>query len=295
MSFRDAKIVGDDVDPAIYAKETHERGEAGYVISRSSLMTFAHCPARWLAGYQQKATDALDFGSLADTLFLQPHRFLERYAVKPLTYKNDKGEEKPWNGNSNVCRAWLDDCGKSGKLPVHAEDVAEAKLALRRIDTIRETRNQVEIRATYQDAEDISGEGTTLTVPVKALIDIVPDAPADWLADYKTSISAHPRAWAKAVNQYNYDAQGAFFLDLFNAATGEERKEFRHIVQENYPPFEVGRRTLSAEFLSLGRDKYLKALRLYCKCLKTGVWPSYDAPSEWTVTEPELWMIGQWS
>lgn len=289
--FKEARIVGTDRDPAEYAKEQGRRGEADYVMSRSALMEFAHCPARWIAGYQQKATDALDFGSLSDCLFLQPHRFNERYAVKPLTYTNDKGEEKSWNGNANVCKAWLEGCDKAGKLPVHAEDLNDAKTAIRRIGSTHGTQNQVEVRAVYQDFEDIAGDGTTLCVPVKALLDIVPDAPADWLADYKTSTSAHPRAWANAVDKYNYDAQAAFFLDLFNAATGEERTQFRHIVQENYHPFEVGRRVLSEEFLQLGRDKYFKALRLYCQCLKTGVWPSYDAPSEWTVTEPKLSML----
>lgn len=29
------------------------------------------------------------------------------FVVKPATYIDDKGVEKPWNGNANVCKAWL--------------------------------------------------------------------------------------------------------------------------------------------------------------------------------------------
>lgn len=31
------------------------------------------------------------------------------FVVKPATYTDEKGVEKPWNGNANVCKAWLAD------------------------------------------------------------------------------------------------------------------------------------------------------------------------------------------
>ena len=47
-------------------------------------------------------------------------------------------------------------------------------------------------------------------------------------------------------------------------------------------------------FLSLGRFANQDALRLYCQCLATGVWPGYDDMRDnihgWTLASTEVWM-----
>jgi len=61
-------------------------------------------------------------------------------------------------------------------------------------------------------------------------------------------------------------------------------------LQENFPPFETGRRLLSQDFTSIGRQTYEHALRLYARCLKSGIWSGYDLPEEFTLLQPQPWM-----
>ena len=69
-------------------------------------------------------------------------------------------------------------------------------------------------------------------------------------------------------------------LDLWNSATGLERKSFGHIVQENEPPFaipddEFPILKMQKSFIEYGRKRYVAALEKLAICLATGYWPSY--------------------
>src|SRR5437868_1489880 len=111
-----ATIVSVDTDPAIYLRN-EKRGAREFVMSRSELAEFNHCPARWIAGFKKKDdTDALAWGSIIDCLMTAtPGTFSRRYAVCPETYTNKKGEVKPWNNNADACQEWNETQEESGK------------------------------------------------------------------------------------------------------------------------------------------------------------------------------------
>ena len=206
--------------------------------------------------------------------------------------------EKPWNRNATYCQEWEE--AQIGREIVKNERLASAKAAVKCLgddlqiaDLLRCSKRQVCIRAVYEDPE------TELRVPVQCLIDLEP-AHEDkrfgmTLADFKTCENASVRSWENAVFNNGYDAQGAMYLDLHNAATGQGRTDFLHVVQESYAPWESARRILSSEFIEIGRMKYQEALRRYCQCLKTGNWPGYDeggrAWNGWRFIEPLPWML----
>lgn len=310
--FVNAKVVGAGVRYEDYAKQEAVRGSAEYVMSRTDLCEFDTCPARWRNGYRDEATKATDWGTLMDCLVLSPDEFTERVAVCPKEYldKGKKGKPKPWNFNARVCYEWRDEQEKDGKLIVKEKLAVAADTAysiLREHDDIlfmlENSRKQVMVTAVYQDKE------TGIEVPVKCLIDLEPhgsygfekDEPSPFaksLADFKTCTFAHPWAWEKHVHNFDLHTQGALYLDLFNAVTGEGRDEFRHIIQESYKPWQVAKRILSVEFISLGREKYRRILKRYAACLKSGHWADYDegGPHDvvldgWLVTAPADWMV----
>lgn len=305
---KNAKIVGVQVDPEAYHRRdvAIPRGHPEYVMSRGELVEFARCPHRWKAGYRDsESSDSQKWGSLIDTLLLDPVRFSDKYAIAPTTYmaegkkKGDLQVEKVWNWNATACKEWRE--AQGGKAIIKADEKAAGDEAIKMLQTdpmIAElifcSEKQVMVIGEWEDAP------TGLHIPLRALIDLVPSkdysAYALSLSDLKTCCLAEPRAWKVAVFKHDYHTQAALYLDLYNVATGESRTEFRHIVQESFPPYETGKRILSVEFIDLGRDKYAKALSLYCQCVKSNHWPTYEETEDyhiggWGIVDPEGWMI----
>lgn len=285
-----SKIVGENVDYAEYSNQVVARGHPSFVMSRSELVEFNHCPIRWLNGFVNKDSDATGWGTLIDCLVLTPDKTQDLIAVCPSTYRNEKGEEKPWTFQANVCKEWKKK--QNGKLIVKYEDWQEAQYAAKLIKDefampLAGAKRQVWCEGLYRD------KLTELDVTVRCLIDLVP-LDGHSLLDLKTCSNAAQRAWRKVCYEYGYHLQAAMELDLWNKAMGDERDTFRHILQENYRPYQMARKTLDLEFISLGRLTYLDALRRYCRCLKTHDWPGYDEKDNldgWQQIGPDPYMI----
>jgi len=303
MTIKNASIEGVQTDPEFYHNYNpgaSHRGSKDYVMSRSDLMEFNHCPHRWVGGYHKKKTDALGYGAMIDAFVLDYDRFEIKFVARPNKYLNDKDEEKKWNNNSNTCKAWNAVQAKSGKTVISTSDFdvcMDAQKALlddEIINSFLESSDyQVMIVAEWHD------EKTGLVIPLKCLIDIVPKKDSQfkhYLGDLKTCRTACLGQWAREVFNYGYHIQGAFYLDMYESATGEVRNCFAHVLQESYEPFEVGRRGLDEEFIELGAQKYTEAIEKYCECLKSKTFGGYDDYSllsfdGFTSTGPEAWMI----
>ncbi len=263
------------------------KGDSGQVIlSRSDLCEILNCPSKWRQGSrpQDRKTWQTDFGSLVDCLLTQPGRFHQYYKFSPQTYTpKGKKEEAPWTWKSSQCREWRDGIEASGLNVCSEDDHSEAQSAIRSLQKrfgdqitrlLTYSKKQVFCIAEYQD------DDTGISVHIKTLTDIVPAVDDDQfgktLFDLKTCRSAHPRAWRKAVFEDDLHVQAAMNLDCYCAATGEDRLDFRHLIIENTPPYEPARRFLTTEFLTIGRKKYVDALKLYCRCASENDWPSYS-------------------
>lgn len=308
MSFTNAKVAGANVSPDAYHAPPFgiSRGHREYVMSRSGLMAFYPCPEKWLAGGREEDdTAATEWGKWMDAYLLGNGN---EFAVTPATYsangkrKDDPPEDRPWNRNATFCREWEDD--RKDKLILKPEEWGRVKTAGDRLmadpissELARCSKKQVMVVAEWEDEE------TKIAVPVKALIDLVPSDDCrnrNVLADLKTVESAHPGGWPRKAFTYHWHVQAAFYLDIYCAATGEDRNTFVNIVQESHAPFQPGHEMYSVEFVQLGRETYQSALRSYCRCLATGVWPNYagmqddrDKIGAWSLAQPEPWMIAK--
>lgn len=288
MSWQNAKIIGANRQRGEYGNE--KRGDNHFIMSRSQLVEFSKNPEKWLAGasVEDDSTKQMDFGSALDCLLTIPDSFEESFAICPLVYpceptKKDPRTEKPWNKNSNYCDEWELAQIDSGKTILSAKMLSEVKTAFAAIQSKHAIRTlfecsekQVLMTANWKD------DDTGISVPFSALVDLLPHVSSPtWgksLADLKTARNGNPAQWARVVDDSGYDVQGSLYLDIYVAATGEDRTDFVHIVQENTFPFHVVTPPplLSSEFLDWGRAKYKSALTLYCRCLATGAWPSYE-------------------
>ncbi len=301
MSWQNCKIKAVRVDSEKYHAHNEDRGTSGYVVSPSMLKVFGECASRWRDGYVSPESEAKDYGSLLDCMALTPELFESRYAVRPDTYPDTKtGEPKPWNGNSNWCRAWLEKVESEGRKPLKQTDLAEVQAAVKRL-------RRDEILSAFSDASEKqvhvigewADEDTGLVIPCQCLIDYAPRKDSEFaacLGDLKTTRSALPFAWRRWSSQRGYHLQGALDIDIFNAATGESRETWCFVVQENFSPWQTARYMLASEKLNFGRVMYESLLRRYARCLQTGEWPDYNdnaAPfltvQGWTIDEADRW------
>jgi len=311
MSIIKAKIAGTVIMYEAYSRQEPgvNRGDIGYIMSRSELTEFFLNPRRWKDGYglDKKDTKATEWGSLIDCLLTAPKTFELRYAVSPETYFSEKMKcpkcgsitdakscrackcdrekftvEKPWDAKASQCSEWEEEQEKTGHIVIKSEIKKQADLAVAAItdneltdELFKESDCQVMIVGFWHD------EATGIEVPIRCLIDLVPPVTGQfgkWVCDFKTARDGNPAKWGRVVDDEGYDVQAALIMDLYKAAIpNEDRVDFVHLVQENVFPFHVVSPppALSAEFLEWGRAKYKAALRYYCQCIATGVWPSY--------------------
>lgn len=296
MSFRQADS-GESVSYGRTASDYHaiganvKPGDPCFTMSRSQLERFAECPSKWIKSPAFKETSAMEFGSLVDCLVTTPQDFTKLYSIYPDTYEDDKGKQKPWSLNANVCKEWRDTREAESKTCIKLTTFEEATKAHDRLiqddeigQIIRASKMQVQLKVIWHD------EATKIDVQVKAMIDLLPDPSSkfgDAVYDLKVVADANPMKWDRYVFNQGLHYQAVMYLDMVNAATGLKYINFANIAVESSAPYEPTVQTLSEEFLAMGRIAYQSDMARYCWCLKTGKWPSYPRG----IVEPSAWML----
>ncbi len=263
------------------------RGAPERRMSQSELKAFDSDPWSWRHGSSKEETDAMEWGSLVDCLYLTPDEFSNRYALRPATYpaptKADPDLRKPWNGNSKWCKDWLAEQEKAGVSPIAKKKLDLAKSAVRRLEECELAQALRAGSATQRVCTwDYRDPETGIVVPLKCMIDIAPED-AEFLADFKTTTDPSLAAWRRIASRFRYDLQGAFYRWGFQESTGEDRPAFGFVVQGSDFPFPVAAYYLNDRDFRIGehggstRWGYVRGFReilaRYCRCLADDHWP----------------------
>lgn len=296
--FQDCKVLATGVDPRVYHAKPLPRGHKDFVMTRSELMSFYWNPRGWILGSEEKGTKSTEFGSLVNCITLTPKLFFNLVAICPATYTNKKGEQSAWKKDlrNQEIADWYEE--NEGRLIVKSDANGQAHAAAKRlredgkIAALLDCSDaEVLVQGTYHD------RATDVSIPVKALLDLVPRLGSPFqrcLADLKTARNAAPAGWGRTCFDDDLHVQAAFYTDLYASATGEDRTDWLHVIVENLHPYEPARRLLASDFVSLGREQYIAALQRYCRCLASGYWPGYDDEGDtwngWGHTYLEPWM-----
>jgi hypothetical protein len=220
--------------------------------------------------YEPKQTTAFDLGRAAHGVVLGVG---SQYVAIPDDLLSDDGGVR-----SKAAREWVADARDAGNVPLKAETVdrihgiAEAVRA--RMGDMR--INLDPARSEMVAVAEIHG------VWCRAMIDNAPADPRLPLYDFKTTTNACPDACVRAIVDYGYDVQAAFYLAVWKAATGEDRR-FRFIFTEKTAPFETSVIELvsdehdSADWMKDAREKVQEACERWRYCLRSGQWPGYPA------------------
>jgi hypothetical protein len=95
--------------------------------------------------------------------------------------------------------------------------------------------------------------------------------------DYKTTHSADLDALTRAIQQFGYHQQAAWYLDGIRALglCGPDGAAFLFVAQEKTPPYLVTVLELDDTALRIGDIKNRRALQVYRHCTETNHWPAY--------------------
>ena len=116
-----------------------------------------------------------------------------------------------------------------------------------------------------------------------------------YLVDLKTSVSAAPDDFSKAVVNYGYHQQCAWYLDGVAAITGENPDRFAFVVVEKEPPYLVSVCWLDSAAIEWGRILNRRAAGVFAWCLEHDRWPGFQpdvaqAPAAFNVSLP-VWAL----
>lgn len=111
--------------------------------------------------------------------------------------------------------------------------------------------------------------------------------------DLKTSIDARPDAFSRAIYNYNYHVQAAFYADQYEWVTGNIIADFIFIVVESESPYACKMYRLDSDSLQVGRDAYRRALDKYAECRTSGIWPAYGNDGVEEISIPN-WAINKY-
>lgn len=126
-------------------------------------------------------------------------------------------------------------------------------------------------------------------VPVKCRFDRKLDGMS--ALDIKKCQDARGSEFTKAISNYGYYQQVAFYQAVWKWETGEDIPEFPLVAIEEKAPHGVVFHDLDEVALILGRKHYREALDTYARCLDSGAWPGYEEESE--VTSVTSWAANE--
>lgn len=255
-----------------------------WAVSNSDLKVFGgDSPAHYLARLKGAPEDdsALTederktqvMGRLVHLAILEPKRFAREssHYVKPLTYTDEKKVEKAWNGNANVCKAWIEE---------HADKPVINEKEERRIIGARDAvlahpvagallsgpgSNEVSVFAKHP------ATGLRLRMRADRLTEDVEGRP--WCVDLKSCPNVD--YFVKSARDFRYDVQCAFYLDVLELAAIDDAA-FCFVAFELAPRFGIHAVRVvmfDHETITTARGRYEGELVRFSECRRTDTWP----------------------
>lgn len=250
-------------------------------ISKSGLDDIERSPHIYFARHvdanrpKSEPTEAMFVGTLAHCAILEPDAFADRYPVGP-------------DVKTKAAKDWKDFAASmSGHQtpikPAQYEQAFAMAASVRQIGPLRDAlaKGQAEVSAYWLDEQT--------GVQCRCRPDWVhPAGDGVILLDVKTTIDASPEAFAKAVANYRYDLQAAFYSDGYQAASGRPVHGFIFAAVEKDWPYAAAAYMLDEEAMEAGRRKYRRNLATYVQCREAREWPGYS-------TEIQLLTLPAWA
>jgi len=249
-----------DISPAAYHRDPVPGGSLS---SSGARLLLSATPAEFrYRQFNPKTTDAMDFGSVAHRVVLG---------------KGDDYEVLDFpNRTTNAYKAADKAAREAGRIPILKKDF-ETVLAMAKV--MRENRDVARLMATGKAEQVIIWKAGAIWR--RAMLDWIND---EGPVDYKTTTDLSDRALAKAVWNYRYDLQLAWYRDAC-AAVGLPAEKCRLVFQSKTAPYLVRVITIDPYDLAAAQDTNEGLAKVYRDCVALDEWPGY-AEGETTISLP---------
>lgn len=267
-------------------REYHAHPAIGSSGMNEALKSPRHYYTRYVKGKDNKPTDAMEFGSAAHMMVLEPYRFDEEYAIAPPDVEK------------RTVKKWKEFVAETDKTSLLHRDYTRL-LAMRKVieshhlaanmikggipecsyfAECEETGLKMKARPDYHIEGIINEPGTD-----GALLDCI--------IDYKTTAQCQsPEQYRSHCFRMGRHLQAYHHKTVTEMATGNKVGAVLHIVQETEEPYDVMVYRMSEETLSYGGMQAQKALDILAECQKSGVYPGYRQDEIITI-EPPAWVV----
>lgn len=228
-------------------------------LSQSVLKGFSECPAyvRYLESKQKEyPTDLMIIGSVVESELIGT-----KYLFVESPFKDFRKED---------AREWRDEMRNRG-VPIVTESMRE------RIDeAVAAARSQFRVGRQHTPSLGIWRTHEPTGSMRRCLIDLIDETRRDVTIDLKCLADPSPAGFAKAVTNFRYDIQEAYYTRLYQEETGEPtRRRMEWWVVGNTEPYLTGTYYIPQKYIEAADAQIEFWLKLYAECEASGNWPSY--------------------
>lgn len=253
--------------PGVYPGTAMEEYHRWPAASNSRLSRLLRSPAHLRAYLDEPPadTDALRQGRAIHAAVLEPDLFKERFTSAPegLDRRTKAGKDE-WAalcarfGEPNVLKATEWDMCTQIRGNVHAHSTAHGLIT---------GPGEVELSMLWTDP--------ATGVLCKSRWDRhSPQLAGGAIVDLKTTKDASPRAFERAILNFGYHRQAAFYLRSARVH-GLPAKHFSIIAVEKKPPYAVAVYRITEGVVDAAAEQIDALLRLYADCVEHDNWPGY--------------------
>lgn len=247
----------------------HQSFEA---ISSSGLKTLLDSPFTYLSqlydrqnGINQKASKSMKFGTIAHQMILEPEVFRSKFIVMP-----DFGDQRK-KENKLAKENWLIDIPKDSVIFKDNDEYDDF------VGVISAIANHKKARDIFKEGvSEVSGffkhEKTGLLCRIRPDF-ISTRQDLSLFLDLKTARDSSYRGFQRAIWDYRYDMQLAFYREGIKQITGQYPQHSGWVVVENKKPYEVAIYTANESTLSIGEMWVDHALEKLKKCIVSCEFP----------------------
>lgn len=233
-------------------------------MSASGLKEFSRSPAHYkeYLEHPPEPTASMLFGTAVHTAILEPSEFFVRYAIAPECDKRTKEGKDIWAKFQAL---------NEGKSLITQEQMTkieaiQAKIKAHPIASKLLTGGKAEQSYFWNHKET--------GLACKARADYVRED-IGLVVDLKTSQDASLQGFQRAISNFKYHLQSAWYLDGISQATGKTFRDFAHLVIEVEPPYGIAIYTLDDYSLNFARNEIDMLMRKYSECVALDRWTGY--------------------